>query len=237
MLHGLVAGDHDPQALAELARGRLRAKLPALRQALEGQLQPHHRLLLRQMLAHLDFLEASLVEVQTGIERHLVPFEGAVALAQTLPGVGAVAAAGLIAELGPDMRVFPSHKHLASWAGVCPGNKQSGGKHFQACTRPGHPQLKALLCEVAQTVARTSDNYLAALYNRIARRRGKRRATLAVAHALLVILYHMLRDHKPYSDLGADYFDRLDTERLQRRYVQRLEHLGCTVTLTPAPAA
>ena len=235
MLHGLVAGDRDPEALAELARGRLRAKLPALRQALEGQLQPHHRLLLRQMLAHLDFLETSLAEVHAEIEQHLVPFEEAVVLAQTLPGVGAVAAAGLIAELGPDMRVFPSHKHLASWAGVCPGNKQSGGKQFQARTRPGRPRLKALLCEVAQAIARTSDNYLAALYHRIARRRGKGRATLAVAHAVLVILYHMLRDHKPYSDLGTDSFDRLDTGRLQHRYVQRLEQLGYTVTLTPVP--
>jgi transposase len=237
MLDGLVAGDHDPEALAELARGRLRAKLPALRQALEGQLQPHHRLLLRRMLAHLDFLETSLAEVQAEIDRHLVPFEEAVTLARTLPGVGAVAAAGLIAELGADMCVFPSHKHLASWAGVCPGNKQSGGTHFQARTRPARPRLKALLCEVAQSIARTSGNYLAALYHRIARRRGKGRATLAVAHAVLVALYHMLRDHVPYSDLGADYFDQLDTERLQRRYVQRLEQLGYTVSLTPVPAA
>ncbi len=236
MLDGLVAGDHDPEALAELVRGRLRAKLPALRQALEGQLQPHHRLLLRQMLAHLDFLEVSLAEVQAEIDRQLVPFEEAVTLARTLPGVGAVAA-GLIAELGADMRVFPSHKHLASWAGVCPGNKQSGGKHFQARTRPAQPRLKVLLCEVAQSIARTSGNYLAALYHRIARRRGKGRATLAVAHAVLVALYHMLRDHVPHCGLGADYFDRLDTERLQRRYVQRLEQLGYTVTLNPAPAA
>ncbi|GAC1458953.1 MAG: IS110 family transposase [Ktedonobacterales bacterium] len=237
MLDGLVVGDQGAEALVELARGRLRAKLPALRQALEGHLQPHHQLLLQQMLAHLDFLEASLATVQVEIEQQLAPFEAAVALAQTLPGVGAVAAVGLIAELGPDMRVFPSHKHLASWAGVCPGNKQSGGKQFQARTRPGRPRLKALLCEVAQAIARTSNNYLAALYHRIARRRGKGRATLAVAHALLVVLYHMLLDQKPYTDLGTDYFDRLDTERLQHRYVQRLEHLGYTVTLTPGPAA
>ncbi len=135
------------------------------------------------------------------------------------------------------MSVFPFAKHLASWVGVCPGNKQSGGKQFQARTRPGHPRPKALLCQVAQAIARTSDNYLAALYHRIAHRRGKGRATLAVAHALLVIRYHMRRAHQPSTDLGADYFDRLDTERLQRRYVQRLEHLGYTVTLTPAPAA
>jgi len=237
MLHGLVAGDQDPEALAELARGRLRVKLPALRQALEGHLQPHQRLLLRQMLAHLDFLEASLAEVQAEMDRHLIPFAEAVSLAQTLPGVGAVAAAGLIAEVGTDMRVFPSAKHLASWAGVCPGNKQSGGKQFQARTRPGHPRLKALLCEVAQALARTSDNELAALYHRIARRRGKGRATLAVAPAVLVILYYMLRDQKPSTDLGVDSFDRLDTERIQRRYVQRLEQLGYSVILTPAPAA
>jgi transposase len=226
MLDGLVAGDHDAQALAELARGRLQAKLPALRQALEGQL-----------LAHLDFLEASLAEVQAEIERHLVPFEEAVALAQTLPGVGAVAAAGLTAELGDDMRVFPSQHHLASWAGGCPGNKQSGGKHFQAHTRSAHPRLKALLCEVAQSIARNSGNELAAIYHRIARRRGKGRATRAVAHALLVARSHRLSDHVPESDLGANYFDRLDTERLQRRYVQRLEQLGYAVTLNPAPAA
>jgi transposase len=215
----------------------LRAKLPALRQALEGHLQPHHRLLLRQMLAHLDFLETSLAEVHAEIERHLLPFEEAVALAQTLPGVGAVAAAGLIAERGPDMRVFPSHKHLASWAGVCPGNKQSSGKQFRASTRPGRPRLKALLCEVAQAIACTCDDYLAALYQRIARRREKGRGVLAVAHALLVIRYHLLRDHKPYVDLGANYFDRWDTEWIQRRYVQRLAQLGYSVTLTPAPAA
>lgn len=198
-------------------------------------------MLARQMLAHLDFLEASLAAVQAEIEGHLVPVEQAVALAQTRPGVGAVAAAGLIAELGPDMRVFPSHQHLASWAGVCPGNKQSGGKQFQARTRPGRPRLTALLGEVAQAMARPSDNDLAAndlaaLYHRIARRRGKGRAILAVAHALLVILYHRLRDQKPDTDLGANYFERSDTERRWSRSVQRLEQLGYTVTLTPVSA-
>jgi transposase len=121
--------------------------------------------------------------------------------------------------------------------GVCPGNKQSGGKRLSGKTNPGNPRLKALLCEVAQAIGRTSGNYLAAQYHRLARRRGKGRATLAVAHSVLVILYHMLRDHRPYTDLGADYFDQLDTSRLQRRYVQRLAQLGYTVTLTPAPAA
>ncbi len=162
MLHGLVAGDHDPEALAERARGRWRAKLPALRPALEGHRQPHQRRLVCQPLAHRDCLEASLAEVQAAIEQHRVPCAEAVALAQTLPGGGAGAAAGRIAELGPDLRVFPSHKHRASWAGVCPGNQQRGGTPFPARTRPGRPRLKALRCEVAPAIARTSDNSLAA---------------------------------------------------------------------------
>jgi transposase len=151
--------------------------------------------------------------VPAEIERHLVPCEEAGALTQPLPGVGAVAAAGLSAELGPDMRVFPSPQHRAAWAGVCPGPKQSGGKQFQARPRPrpGRPRLQALRCEGAQASARTSDNSRAALSHRLARRRGKGRATLAVAQAVLVILSHLLREHQPSTDLGADYFDRLAT--------------------------
>jgi transposase len=240
MLDALLEGAADPAALAELARGRLRAKLPALRRAREGQLQPHQRLLLQQLLAHIDFLEASLAQVQAEIDRHLgavADCAEAVALAQTIPGVGATAATEVIAEIGPDMRVFPSHRHRASWAGVCPGNKQSAGRRLSGQTRPGNPRLKSLRCEVAQAIGRTSGNYLAAMYHRLARRRGKGRAILAVAHSVLVILYHLLRDHKPYTDLGADYFDKLDAERLQHQYVRRLEQLGYSVTRTPGPAA
>jgi transposase len=237
MLDALLQGEDDPQALADLARGRLRAQRPALRQALDGRLQPHQRILLQQILAHIDLLDTALAQLQQDIDTSAAPFAEAVALAQTLPGVAHTAAVALIGELGADMSLFPSHRHLASWAGVCPGNKQSGGKRLSGKTNPGHPRLKALLCEVAQAIGRTSGNYLAAQYHRLARRRGKGRATLAVAHSVLVILSHLLRDHRPYTDLGADYFDRLDTARLQRRSVQRLAHLGYTVTLTPAPAA
>jgi transposase len=191
-----------------------------------------------QLLAHLDLREAALAQVHAESERQLIPVAEAVALAHTLPGVGAVAAAGLIAELGPDRRVFPSHNHLASWAGGCPGNKQSGGKQFPARTRPGRPRRKALLCAGAQAMARTSDHELAALSHRSARRRGKGRATLAVAHAVLVIRYHLLRDQNPSTDLGTDSCDQVDTERLQHRDVPRLDQLGCyTVTFTPVPAA
>jgi len=237
MLEALLGGEQDPAVLAELARGRLRAKLPALRQALEGRVRPVHLVQARVLLAHIEFLEGALAELRGEIERLLSPFAEAVALAQTLPGVGQTAASTLIAELGTDMSRFPTHKHLASWAGVCPGNKQSGGKRMGGKTTQGNPWLRAILGEIAWSIAHTRDNYLAAQFHRLARRRGIQKAVVAVAHSVLVILYHMLRDHRPYSDLGADYFAQLDTERLQLHHVRRLEQLGYTVTLTPAPAA
>jgi transposase len=237
MLEALLGGEQDPTALAELARGRLRAKLPQLRQALEGRVRPVHVVQLRVLLAHSEFLEGALAQLQGEIAQVLAPFAEAVALAQTLPGVGETAAITLIAEVGPDMSRFPTHKHLASWAGVCPGNKQSGGKRLSGKITPGNPWLRAILGEIAWAIAHTTDNYLAAQFHRLARRRGKQKAVVAVAHSVLVILYHMLRDHRPYTDLGPDYFDRLDTERLQRLHVRRLEQLGFTVTLSPAPAA
>ncbi len=239
MLNGLVAGDHDPEALAELARGRLQAK--AARAAAGAGGTPAAGTTgccCGRCWRTLTSWKHRFVEVQAEIEHHLIPFEKAVALAQTLPGRGRsgghqAGAAG--ARPGTCGSSRQPQTPRPPGAGVCPGNQRSGGKQFQARTRPGRPRLKALLCEVAQAIARTSDNYLAALYHRIARRRGKGRATLAVAHALLVILYHMLRDQKPYTDLGTNYFDRLDTERLQHRYVQRLEQLGYSVALTPVP--
>jgi len=237
MLEALLGGEQDPAVLAELARGRLRTKLPQLRQALEGRLLAHHRVLLQQLLAHIDFLEQSLAIVQAEIERCLAPLGQAVALAQTLPGIAETAATAIIAEVGTDMSRFASDKHLASWAGVCPGNKQSGGKRLSGATTHGNPYLRAVLGEVAWAISHTKDNYLSAQFHRIARRRGKQKAVMAVAHSVLVILYHMLKDNRPYSDLGADYFDQLDRTRIERHHVRRLEELGYTVTLTPAPAA
>jgi transposase len=237
LLEALLGGEQDPLALAEWARGRLRAKLPALRLALEGRVRPVHLVQLRVLLAHSAFLEGALAERHGEIERLLDPFTEAVALAQTLPGVGATAAVALIAELGAEMDRFPTHRHLASWAGVCPGNKQSGGKRLNGATTQGNSWLQAIRGEVAWAIAHTSGTYLSAQFHRLARRRGKQKAVVAVSHSVLVILYHMLREHKPYTDLGADYFDRLDIQRLQRHQVRRLEQLGYTVTLTPTSAA
>jgi transposase len=236
MLEALAAGESDAEELAELARGRLRSKIPQLRQALNGLVQPHHRFLVDQILAHIDFLEEAIAHVQQEIEQRLQVHQEEVALLQTIPSIKANAAATIIAEIGTDMSRFPSAKHLASWAGVCPGNKQSAGKRLKNGITKGNPYLRAVLAEVVWSITRT-DTYLAAQYHRLARRKGKRRAVMAVAHSVLVIIYHVLRDKKPYEELGADYLDRLDTEQTQRYYIRRLEQLGYTVELSPAHVA
>ena len=159
------------------------------------------------------------------------------ALLQTIPGVAEAAATTIVAEIGVDMTRFPSAKHLASWAGLCPGNKQSGGRRMSGKTTSGDVWLRAVLGEVAWSITHTSGNYLVALYHRLARRRGKQKAIVALAHSLLVSIYHMLRDHQPYRDLGPDHFDRLESVRIQRHYVRRLQQLGYAVTLIPAGGA
>jgi len=191
-----------------MARGRLRAKLPELRRALDGRVQPHHRILLAHQLAHIDFLEATIADLQQEITDALRPDDEAVELLQTIPGVGAVAAMAIVAELGVDLGRFPSGRHLASWAGVCPGNKERGGKRLSGKTTKGNVWLRGMLGEVAWSIARAKGTYLHAQYHRIARRRGKYKAIVAVAHSVLVIIYHLLRDQRPYADLGPDYFDR-----------------------------
>jgi transposase len=237
MLSALSAGEEDADVLAELALRSLRKKLPQLRRALEGRVKPHHRLLITQILGHIDYLSAAIAQMQDEVARLQAPFQEAVDLLQTLPGVAEVTAATIIAEIGVDMSRFGSAKHLASWAGVCPGNHQSGGTRRNAKPTDGNPWLQAVLGEVACSLARSRGTYLHEQYHRIARRRGKQKAIVAVAHSVLVIIYHMLRDKRPYQELGADYFDKLDAARIERHHVRRLEQLGYTVTLTPKVAA
>jgi transposase len=233
MLDALIAGQRDTQVLADLARGRLRAKIPDLRLALDGRLQPHQSFLLQQILAHIDFLDESIEQFEGEIQQRLIPFKEEVSVLESLPVVLQVGAAVVIAEIGTDMSRFPSAKHLASWAGVCPGNKVSGGKRLSGKTTKGNRYLRSVLCQLAWVIARSKEpNSLTAQYHRIARRRGKKRAILAVAHSLLVIIYHLLRDKKPYRDLGADFFDQRDMGRIQRQAVARLEQLGFQVSLT-----
>ncbi len=237
ILAALLEGQEDPAALADLAKGKLRKKLPALRQALTGRVQPQHRLLIERILVHIDFLDESLAQLWGEIERHLEPFAELVELLQTIPGVGPTAAATIIAEIGTDMTAFASAKHLASWAGVCPGNNESGGVKRTARITPGNHWLKAVLGEAAWVLVRMRDNYLSAQYHRLARRRGKHKALVAVMHSILVGAYHILRDRQPYRELGGDYFDRLDAARLERYHVTRLKQLGYEVTLTPKQVA
>ena len=228
MLAALLAGVSDAETLAELARGRLRAKLPALREALDGRVDATHRLLLRHLL---DFLQGEVDRLSEEIDPLLVPYEGYLARLMQIPGVGHIAAATFVAELGTEMSRFPSAKHLASWAGVAPGNKQSGGKRQRASTTKGNRHLRAVLAEVVWVISHTKDNYLSAQYHRLARRIGTKRAIVAVSHSVLIIASHLLRTEQDYHDLGPHFFETLDTTRQRETAVRRLEALGYKVTL------
>lgn len=231
MLDALLAGISDAESLAQLARGRLRAKLPLLREALEGRVEPTHLVLLRHLLDLIDFLQGQIDTLSTTIEQHLAPYQTQVTRLMQLPGVGPTAAATIIAEIGTDMSRFPSAKHLASWAGVAPGNRQSGGKRFKAPTNKGNTHLRAVLAEVVWVISHVKDSYLSAQYHRLARRIGKKRAIVAVSHSVLTIIYHLLLDNQDYHDLGPHFFQTLDTSHQRDTAVRRLEALGYTVTL------
>ncbi len=231
ILQRLLEGETDAQALAELARGKLRAKREALAQAVVGRLQAHHVFLLREQLAHLDYLDAAIARLDAELAARLAAEQEAMALVQTIPGVARRTAEVLVAEIGTDLSRFPSAEHLASWAGMCPGNAESGGRRLSGRTRRGNAWVRRTLAEVANVASRMKGTYLAAQFRRIAARRGKGRAILAVGHSVLVAFYHMLTRREPYHDLGADYFDDRQRDQVQRRLVHRLERLGFAVTL------
>ena len=236
MLAALCEGNNDPAALAELARGKLRAKLPALETALQGRFSSHHALLLSHLLSHIDYLDHSIDSLSAEIEERLDPFAQQRELLCTIPGVAERTAEVILAELGPDMGRFPSHRHAASWAAICPGNDESAGKRKTGKTRKGDRWLRTALVEAANSAAgRTKDTYLRAQYLRVKRRQGHKKAIVAVAHSILVAAYYILRDQVPYQELGGDFFiRRQDQERLTQRLVRQLERLGQRVTLEPA---
>ena len=233
MLDALISGSTDPEVLANLARGKLRKKLPLLQQALEGRFRPHHRFLLGQILSHLDYLDEAIEAISKEVENHITPFSDQIQLLDTIPGVDQKVAQAIVAEIGVDMNQFPSHRHLASWAGLCPGNNESAGKHKSGKTRKGDRWLKRSLIEASWAASRANETYLSALYHRVARRRGKKKAAVAVSHAILVMAYHMIKNHIPYQELGADYFDLLNASHVKNHFVHRLERLGFKVTLEP----
>jgi transposase len=233
MLDALVSGTTDPDVLAELARGQLRKKIPALREALVGRFRDEHALIVGQILAHIDFLDEAIDRLSVEIEEQIRPFAPQRDLLMTIPGVKQRAAEVLIAEIGVDMSAFLTPKHLASWAKVSPGNDQSAGKRRSGKAGKGNKWLRATLNESANAAARTKNTYLAAQYQRLRGRRGHSKAVTAVGHSILTAAWHMLQTGELFRDLGGDYFIRQNPDRLTKRLVRQLEALGHHVTLTP----
>jgi transposase len=234
MIEALIAGEKDTSVLADLAQKKLREKIPQLQRALEGEVSEHHRFLLRQLLDQYDFLEKEIARVSERVGAVASSsFRAAVEQLDAIAGVGERGARALLAETGTDMSRFPSHKHFASWAGRCPGNRESAGKRKSGKTPAANRHLDAVLTEMAHAAVRKKDSYFKSQYHRLAGRRGKKRAIGAVKHSLLVTIYFMLRDHKPYKDLGADYFDKLNPQHQIRYHVRKLKDLGQKVELSP----
>jgi transposase len=237
MLAAIIEGQASPEEMAELAKGRLREKRPALVQALTGRVKAHHRFVLTELLCQIDNLEDTIARFDEEIEAYCRPFEEAVILLDTIPGVSREMAEIIVSEIGVDMDRFPTANHLAAWAGVAPGNNESGGKRRSGRTRKGNKPLGAALNQAAHAAARTKNTYLSAQYGRLAARRGKKKAIMAVSHSILVIAYHIIKRQEPYHDLGADYFDKQHPEATARRLLKRLERLGYEVSVNSTPVA
>lgn len=237
MLDALIAGQASPTAMAELARGRMQNKREQLAQALQGRVKPHHRFVLTELLCQIDSLDETIARFDEQIKEYCAPFAQAVNLWDTIPGVARTAAEIIVSEMGTDMSRFPSADHCAAWAGVAPGNNESGGKRRSGKARKGNQALRAALVQAAHAAARTKNTYLSAQYHRLAARRGNKKALLAVAHSILVIGYHLVLRKEPYRELGSNYFDQIRPEATAQRLVKRLQRLGFSVTLQKAPAA
>lgn len=235
MLKAMVAGERDPEVLADLAVGRLRPKIPVLRQALHGRFGAHHALLVRLAMEHVEHLEGAISALDVEVDKVMVPFAEARDHLDTITGVGKRAAECIIAEIGTDMSRFPTAAHLASWAGRCPGNNITGGKRHSGKTNNGNRWLGEVLTECSWAAARSRDTYLGAQFWRLSRRIGKKKAAVAVGHSILVIAWHLLTNQSDYNDLGGDYFTRgVDVDRRKAALVKQLQGLGYAVTLRPA---
>jgi transposase len=237
MLRGLVAGITDAAELAQLAQRRMKGKIPELQRALTGRFGPHQRFMVAQHLARLEHLDAQVAVLDQEIAARLAPFEEALARLDTIPGVGRRTAEIFLAEMGTDVSRFPSSRHLAAWAGLCPGQRESGGKRRPCPTRKGDPWLRAAAIEAGQAASRTRQSYLGAQYKRLAARRGAKKAVMAVAHTIVVIAYQLLKHGNTYQELGSQYYDERERERVVRSSVKRLEALGLKVTVETVAAA
>jgi transposase len=236
ILEALVAGATEAGDLAQLAKGRMRDKIPQLERALTGSFRPHQQFMVARHLAFIDAMDEIVAQVSAEIAERLRPAEADVELLDAITGIGRPTAEVWLAEVGSDLERFPTHGHLASWAGMCPGNNESAGKRKSGKTRKGNPALRTALVVAAQAAARKRDSYLSAQFRRLAARRGPKKAIVALAHSLLVIAYHVLKRRVNFTDLGPTYFDERNRMSVQRQLVRRLERLGYKVALEPLPA-
>jgi transposase len=234
MLEALAEGKRDAGWMADYARGTLRGKKKQLELALEGSFTEHQRWMLREALEHWESLQAQIARVESEIERRIEPYQEHIRRLLTIPGVDRITSWTMLAELGPDMHVFPDARHAASWAGLCPGNRESGGKRLSGRTRKANPYLRRVLCQAAWGASHSKNTYLSALYRRQRGKLGHNQAIFALAHQLLLIAYTMLSRGEDYRELGGDYFDRKNKPKVVNRLVERLTHLGFYVTLQPA---
>lgn len=234
IIQSIIKGERNPEILADLAKGRLKKKREELIPALQGFIGKHQIMMLKAQLEHIRFLDRMIAELDEEIKNRMLPFDRALRLLETIPGIGRRSAEEIIGETGVDMKRFPSAAHLASWAGVAPGNKESAGKRKPSPTTKGNNALRSALVQAARAAARTKDTYLAAQYKRIAARRGANRAAVAVAHTILRIIYHILTKNQPYQDLGAHYFDLRKKESVVKNSIKKLQSLGYQVTIQPA---
>jgi len=237
MITALIEGETDPGKMADMARGRLREKIPLLQQALLGKVTEHHQFLLKALMDQLIYLESQIERFSQRIDEASRPFEKAITALIPIPGFDRVSAQNVIAEIGPDMKPFPTAAHLCSWAKVCPGNNESAGKRKSGATGHGNRWLETILVQISWAASHKKGSYPQAQYRRLAGKRGKKRAIVAVAHSLLTIAYCILKYETEYKDLGADHFDRISRDRIRRYHIKRLESLGYSVELTQQEAA
>jgi transposase len=238
MIRALIDGKMQPREMAEMARNQLRNKIPQLKEALTGRVSEHHRFMLKFQLDNIEQMEEQIEQLDKRIEEVMSPLEKtALKLLDDIPGIDGRAAQNILAEIGTDMSRFPTADHLASWAGMCPGNNQSAGKRRSGRMNDGNRWLKGTLNQCAWAASRKKDSYFAAQHRRVASRRGVKRATMAVAHSQLCVCYELIKHSQAYQDLGRDYFERTDEERIKRNLIKRLEKLGFAVTLEKRQAA
>ena len=234
ILNALVEGETDANKLAELVVGKLKKKKKELRQALQGKFQDHHRFQIRLLMEDLKECEDKIFQLDRRIEKYLEPYEETVRRVDAIPGVDRIGAAVILAEIGPDMSPWEDSGKLASWSCLCPGNNESGGKRLSGRTRKGNRWLRRAFCQMAWASTHKKGSYMKTQYRRLSGRRGKKRGLLAVAHTILIVVYHLLKDPKlEYRELGEDYFDRRDAEQTKKQLLKRLDKLGYNVTLTP----